>query len=284
MTPQRLVSIVVLSAGFVAGTVLDELALADRTGKNGNVMEVDLHVHAFPGDGSLPRWEIQREAARRGLDGVAITNHNQVFAGRFGWFVSGADVIVIPGEEITTPGFHMIAAGIHEAVDWRLPVRDAIAAIHQQGGVAIAAHPVASSWKPRDDGSLSGLDGVEVAHPVVYYADEASAELAALFARVRGLRPSVAPIGSSDSHALGEMGICRTYVIVEQRTERGVLDAIREGRTVASDGRGSLVGDPGLVELVEAHLAASPPTSQGRLTRLLATAVLLALASLMLFK
>ena len=107
------------------------------------VLADDFHVHGYPIDGTLPRWELQREAARRGLDVIAVTNHNQTIAGRLGGFLSGADVIVIPGQEITTPGFHMIAAGVTETIDWRLPASQAIA--ESTGRAAWPSLPIRSA-------------------------------------------------------------------------------------------------------------------------------------------
>ena len=46
------------------------------------VLAGDFHVHAFVGDGGVAPWELGREAARRGLDVIAVTNHNQLLAAR----------------------------------------------------------------------------------------------------------------------------------------------------------------------------------------------------------
>ena len=60
-------------------------------------------------------------------------------------------------------------------------------------------------------------------------------------------------IGDTDYHLgpmspyLGEMGLCRTYVFVRERTEKGVLDALREGRTVVYD-REHIYGDPAMIQ------------------------------------
>ena len=284
MTPARRVAAAALGCALLAATVVDQRSLSAGGSRDGNILEVDLHVHAFPGDGSLPRWELQREAARRGLDAIVITNHNQTLAGRFGAVFTGSDVLVIPGEEVTTPAFHLIAAGVRETIDWRLPLREMVAAIHRQGGVAIAAHPVDKSWRPREPDSLRTLDGVEAAHPMIDFVDGARTEFAAFFAQTTAARPAIAPIGSSDTHATPTLGYCRTYVFVDERSERGVLTAIREGRTVASDGRGALTGDPERVRQVRARIAAAPPAPVSSVPRLLATAVLLSLAFLILAK
>jgi predicted metal-dependent phosphoesterase TrpH len=279
MTRPRAIALAVLVASLLAGTWVDRAALASRRAGS-RVLAGDFHVHGYPIDGTLPRWELQRQAARRGLDVVGVTNHNQTIAGRLGRTLSSGDVIAIPGQEITTPRFHLIAVGITDTIDWRLPAAHAIAAIHKQGGVAIAAHPTGRSWKTDDQGALRALDGLEAAHPVIDFVETGRAELAAFDARVRVVNPDVAPIGSSDTHFIPDMGMYRTYLIVDERSERGVLDAIRSGRTVASDGNGRLIGDPAMIAIVRAHLAALPPPTSSRPMSAAATAVLLALATL----
>ena len=40
----------------------------------------DFHVQHFPGDGGLAPWELRREARRRELDVIVVTNHSQRLA------------------------------------------------------------------------------------------------------------------------------------------------------------------------------------------------------------
>ena len=159
-------------------------------------------------------------------------------------------MLVIPSQEVTTPRFHLIAAGIHETIDWRLPEDEMVRAIHAQGGVVIAAHPVEQSWRG-SDALLAAVDGVEVAHPLTATLDTGRAELDAFYARARRVNPDAAPIGSSDFHMVAPLGACRTYVFAESVTTAGVLDAIRTGRTVAEDQHGGRYGDASLVALVD---------------------------------
>jgi hypothetical protein len=249
------------------------------------VLAGDFHVHAFPGDGLLPRWELTREAARRGLDVIAITNHNQTLAARVAIPAGRRDVLVIRGQEITNPRYHMIAAGIRTAIDWRLPVADAAAAAHAQGGVAIAAHPIDRSWRPRDAGALGALDGVEAAHPLIYFSRDGRDRLAAFYGTVRAVNPDVARIGSSDFHATPGLGDCRTFLVATERSEPAVLEAIRTGRTVASDRVGSYIGEPDLIRTVQRALADRPHVRPPyRLHLCAAVGVLLALAALVLLR
>ncbi len=245
--------IVCIVAGLVIGTMADRIPVhSPITAGDYAVLVGDFHVHAFPGDGSLAPWTLRHEAARAGLDVFAVTNHNRVFTSRFSeWLAAFSDgPLVIAGQEVTNPGYHLIGVGVRTPVDAAQPAAAAIDDIHAQGGVAIAAHP-----GPRatgyDDDAIARLDGSELAHSAMHESVQFRVEFANFFQRVRAVNPDVAAIGSSDFHTSPSLGRCRTVLFVRERTREGVLEAIRHGRTVAMDGDGRLYGDPNLVRLVD---------------------------------
>jgi hypothetical protein len=145
MRNKRILATLVLAAGIALGTLADRTPSREPITIEGyQVLSGDFHVHAFVGDGGIAPWMLQRHAARVGLDVIAITNHNQTTAGRLGrWAAEGSSgPLVLVGEEITGRNFHLIGVGIEQPVNWNQPARDAIADVHTQGGVAIAAHPL----------------------------------------------------------------------------------------------------------------------------------------------
>ena len=244
MTGRQIAAAVVFTAAVTTGSIIDRDAT--RTPPVAPAVLVgDFHVHTMPGDGALPVWEIQREAARRGLDVVGITNHNDNLSFRLAQ-ASGRlkpYPLMIPGQELTTAGFHIAAIGVRTMVSPYLPAHEAIAMIHAQGGVAIAAHPVRRSWLEVDDEALRTMDGSEVSHPLLLFEPSLEGDLLGFRERARALNPDIAPIGSTDFHVGAPLGLCRTYLIVDEVSEAGVLDAIRSGRTVASGPGDRLVGD-----------------------------------------
>ncbi|MBA3297198.1 MAG: CehA/McbA family metallohydrolase [Acidobacteria bacterium] len=263
MITARVAAGVVFVAAVLLGTLVDVPARASPLAPS--VLIGDLHVHAFPADGIIPVWDVQREAARRGLDVVAITNHNRDFSvplARATGLLRDYP-IVIPSQELTAPAFHMAAIGVREMIDWRLSARAAIEKIHEQGGVAIAAHPVAISWRDNDPEALAVLDGAEVSHPMILESKQWGSELERFYTNARAVNPGIAPIGSSDYHGGAPLGICRTYLIVDEVSRAGVLDAIRGGRTVASGPGDRLIGDDANVRLVKKHLARRQPPGWG---------------------
>jgi hypothetical protein len=248
--PTRAIAALALVTGIVIGTASDRSPQREpvRSGEY-LILAGDFHVHASPGDGSLTPGQLRDEAVRAGIDVFAVTNHNQFLAALLvAQLARSADApIVIPGEEVTDRNYHLIAVGIHEVVRPGPTAARVADEIHAQGGIAIAAHPGnAFAWQ--DDSALSAIDGTEVAHPE--HEEKYRRQYIETFARARRVNPHIAPIGSSDFHNTPQLGECRTFLFVRERSVDGVLEAIRAGRTVAENERGELFGDPALVERV----------------------------------
>jgi hypothetical protein len=230
-----IVVIAALALGFAAPPVP-----AREAARSGGylILAADFHVHSFPGDGGLPPWDIAPEAYRRGLDVVALTNHNSNLSWRLAQMIAPhpAGAMLLPGIELTSSWYHMAAVGAHTPIPWRQSAASAAAAIHAQGGVAIAAHPSSPKNARFDDEALDAIDGFEAA------SSDTITELARFTRRAMTRHPSLAPIGASDFHYLAPIGTCRTFLFVTERSPAGVLDAVRHGRTVACDGRGETYG------------------------------------------
>lgn len=204
------------------------------------VLDVDLHAHTRFSDGFLSPMELVLAAKRRGLDAIAVTEHNVLFpATMAAWFSELVDgPIVLEGQEVTSRDYHLIAVGIRERVVPSRDLRAVVDEVHRQGGVAIAAHPTKRYW-PALDGVRDALDGAEVVHPAAFGDSEAFSwdDMVAFFER-DGQKPLTA-VGSSDFHFFGTLGICRTEVLARERSKAAILSALREGatRVRAPDGR-----------------------------------------------
>ena len=214
------------------------------------ILTADFHVHSFPGDGGLPPWDIAVEARRRGLDVVALTNHNSLYSWRVTRMIAPRPegAMLLPGVELTSAGYHLAAVGVQTPVAWRQLPAAAAAEIQAQGGVAIAAHPLSPRRSRFDDAALDVLDGFEAAS-----SNDAVAQLAPFTRRALVRRPSLAAIGASDFHYYAPLGVCRTFVFVTEPSPAGVLEAVRRGRTVACDGRGETYGPAELAAAVSAE-------------------------------
>jgi hypothetical protein len=271
MPGPRLITALGVLAGLMLSATADPLPARPRVMKAGYfVLAADFHVHSFPGDGALPPWDIAVEARRRRLDAVALTNHNSMHSWRLARWLSpltgrAGGARLIPGEELTAGGLHLALVGITQPVAWRQTAASAAAAVHAMGGVAIAAHPEKNSWRSLDDAALGSLDGVEVAHPVILMWEDSRRQLMEFYDRAMRVHPSIAAIGSTDFHHHAPLGLDRTYLFARAATQAGLLDAIRDGRTVACDGRGEAYGPPELVAMTREDCqrdATAPPDGE----------------------
>jgi hypothetical protein len=246
-----------LVAGLVLGSQVNRHEPRIPVRADGRwILAADFHVHAFFGDVGLAPWDLLPEAERRGLDVIAVTTHAGVFAGRFNrwWSERMGGPLVLVGQEITSKGYHLVGAALERRVEPQPNLADTIRDVHAQGGVAIAAHPSRDFWPAYTPEALTLLDGFESVQGRMDEASEYRDDLIAFTRRVQEHNSGVAFIGSSDFHVGRELGGARTYIVAREYSEQGVLEAVRNGQTVAADSNGNLVGDPSLVAFVGEHL------------------------------
>jgi hypothetical protein len=247
----RWAAVCLLLLSIAIGTLFDKPRESLHLSLGGyEVLAADFHIHSAPLSwGVLSPWDTVLEARHQGLDVIAMTPHNHTWVAKVGQWISRSwdAPIVIVGEEIHSIGYHLLGIGISSTIPWRQKSDSAIDDVHRQGGVAIAAHPI-DAYSAYDAEAIRKLDGAEVVHPATLRDEDLAAQMRAFFGRRR-----MTAVGDSDFH-LGpmspqlEMGLCRTFVFVRERTQKGVLDALREGHTVVYD-RQHAYGDPELIRI-----------------------------------
>jgi hypothetical protein len=286
----RAVALLSVFAGIALGATSNDLPARPAMTYGGYaVLAADFHVHSFP-DG-LPSWEVVREARRRGLEAIALTSHNSLRGWRMWtgapWTPSETrGVIVLPGEELTSAGYHATIVGLATAIPWRQPVAAAVAAAHAQGAIAILAHPTGNSLRRvLDDDGLRSLDGIEVAFSGVELSRDKKKQSADVYRRAVAMHPGSAAIGSSDFHYFAPIGFCRTFVFAREATPDGILEAVRAGRTAACDGLGATHGPADLASAVAGRCreaAGAPPEGDTTASRAGTVLALAGLAALVL--
>jgi predicted metal-dependent phosphoesterase TrpH len=106
----------------------------------------DLHIHTMASDGTAAVVDIlDHVEANTELDVIAITDHERIDAALAGRSMArdrGLRFEVVIGEEVTTLGGHLLALWIESPIKPFRSLRSTIAAVHDQGGVAIPAHPL----------------------------------------------------------------------------------------------------------------------------------------------
>lgn len=103
----------------------------------------DIHMHTNFSDGLPTAKEVLDNVAKRGhLDVIAITDHDVLDASLWAYeqrFKYAFDII--PGVEVTARNGHVLGLWITKPIPMHMSVIETAAAIHEQGGVAILAHP-----------------------------------------------------------------------------------------------------------------------------------------------
>lgn len=190
---------------------------------------MDLHIHTRASYDCLsPVEDVLRVARERGLDRIAITDHNEIDGALAAWDRDPGRVIV--AEEVrTAEGFDVIGLFLKEKIPARTPAADVARAIREQGGVVYIPHPFASGKGGGGDGGafleslLPWIDVVEVLNARLHRPD--LNRRAERWAAVHG-RPAGA---GSDAHTLAEIG--RATVQVRPFDGRDdFLDALAAGR------------------------------------------------------
>lgn len=105
-------------------------------------MSFDLHVHSKYSKDSIndPKWII-KIAKKKGLTGVAITDHNTIRGSLIAKKANkDTDFEIILGEEIKTDIGDIIGLWIAEEIKSR-NWEEVIDEIHSQGGIAVLPHP-----------------------------------------------------------------------------------------------------------------------------------------------
>ncbi len=195
-------------------------------------MLADMHVHTryshqtiFFYDGVDTPETMVKAAKHAGLDAVAITDHDSLKGIRRAVEEGKRQgILVIPGCEVSSRSGHILAYGITEEIPPNLSAEETIERIHEQGGVAVAAHPFSGFGVSLMFDTLElPFDGVEAWNASVM--DTWQNSLAEKLADHMG----VAKLAGSDAHSKEMVG----YGVTElpEGDVDDVIEAIRRGET-----------------------------------------------------
>lgn len=103
----------------------------------------DIHMHTNASDGIPSAKQVLDSIAKRGhLDVIAITDHDVLDSSLWAYEQRSRYAFdIIPGVEVTARGGHVLGLWITKPIPQQLSIPETVAAIHEQGGVAILAHP-----------------------------------------------------------------------------------------------------------------------------------------------
>ena len=185
-----------------------------------------MHIHThYSYDSTITPKELVTFAKKRGLDAVAVTDHDTVEGALKMSMYEG--FLVIPGIEVTSKGGHVLGLDVHERIQPMLDVHTTIQKIHEAGGIAIAAHPTALYRGKLRNRITREFDAVEVinASSIPFsFSNRINRKLAEEF--------NLPQTGGSDAHYAPEIGMA--YCKVEASPEKEeIVAAIKSGRIAA---------------------------------------------------
>lgn len=105
------------------------------------MLKLDLHIHSeHSSDGIGSPDEIIKILKNKGLNGMAITDHNNIKGSLKALKIAPKDFIVIPGVEISTLNGHIIALNVRENIQRELSVEETVDKIIDIGGIPVVPH------------------------------------------------------------------------------------------------------------------------------------------------
>jgi len=186
-------------------------------------MRIDLHLHTSGSWDSLSDPEaVLRRALDRGLDRIAITDHNSVEVALA--MAARHPERVVVGEEVrTAEGIDVIGLYLSNAIPKGTPARETCLRIREQGGIVYLPHPYARG--KGGSGALAEalaplLDVVEVfnARLLSRERNEKAVELARNHGLLRG--------AGSDAHTLAEVGGTWVELPSHANTPAALIEAL----------------------------------------------------------
>ena len=201
-------------------------------------MRIDLHVHTSlrsPCSAIEPETLI-REAHRRGLDGICLTEHQVIWKPDEIEFLtrSGPPLKIFRGNEFTTNQGDILVFGYDEDVKELLLIQDLREAVLKVGGFMIAAHPF-RGFKTFGIGQLemtpeqgarrrifNFVDAIEIGNGKLSAEEN---EMAEKVSQILGL-PGVV---GSDAHRIDEIGRWVMDFERDIETESELIEEMKAG-------------------------------------------------------
>lgn len=192
-------------------------------------MKVELHSHTHYSRGTKILYDgiekpetMVRRAKQMGLGALAVTDHNTTLAWKEARIAGKKhDILILPGEEVTSAHGHTLALGIEETIRPGLSVFETVDLIHAQGGIAIAVHP----FDIKHDGlreRAKACDAIEIFNGI--NIDRISNIRSRNFAE----RHRIIKVAGSDAHTAAMLG--SGLINTDANSVDGIIKSIKKGK------------------------------------------------------
>ena len=187
-------------------------------------IRADLHVHTtYSSDSLITPNDLIHFAKKRGLNSVAVTDHNSLEGA---WKIAEeTDFLIIPGMEVSSSDGHIVALNVKELIPRGYSAAETVDRIHKAGGVAIACHPYVIGKGCLKEAVCSTFDAVEVinARAFPFKRSVKKAE-----EKTKQLRLS--RVAGTDAHFGPQIGYGYTVIEAEEASVEAIAKAIVEGK------------------------------------------------------
>ena len=186
-------------------------------------IKADLHVHTtYSKDSLITPKDLIFYAKKRGLNAVAVTDHNQL-EGAYK-IAKETDFLVIPGMEVSSSDGHIVALNVHDLIPRGYSAVETVERIHRAGGVAIACHPYVYFKGCLRENVCATFDAIEVinARAFPFKSSVKKAEETAE-------RLKLSRVAGTDAHYAPQIGYGYTVIEASEPTVEAIARAIVDG-------------------------------------------------------
>jgi hypothetical protein len=150
-----------------------------------------------------------------------------------------ATIELVVGEEITSRSGHVLGIGLTAVVPRFLSLAETVAAVHEQGAIAVIAHPLMPIWTAASEAAIVALaegdpwsrpDALEAMHPTAAWLPRWRRRVERL-----AVRTGYPIVGGSDAHSVRSIG--RGWTGFDGTSATDLYAAIRAGTTRAGGTR-----------------------------------------------
>jgi predicted metal-dependent phosphoesterase TrpH len=186
-------------------------------------MKCDFHIHSYYSyDGSSSPEEIIKDAIKKGIDCIAITDHEEIKGAMEAQKKAADSILIIPGIEIKSRQGDILGLNVKNVIPKGLTAKDTIKKIKEQGGVVVIPHPFAAFYpfKGNLENILELIDAIEVLNGSTFQRDN---KKALDFVKKHNL-PFIA---GSDAHCSKEIGQVYLEIPGNNLSIEQVLEAVK---------------------------------------------------------
>lgn len=192
------------------------------------MLKLDLHIHSqYSEDAFGSPKEIMKSVKKKGLNGMALTDHNTIQARKKILSLNTKDFIAIPGVEISTKDGHLLGLNVSSPIPTNRSVRETVEHIYDDGGIPLVPHVYRnmSGIKPEKLHDIcTSISAIEVFNGCSQLKTNLkTAELAQ--------KLNLGGTGGSDAHDPRYAGLAYTTVDATDYSIESILDAIEQRQT-----------------------------------------------------